>query len=276
MLKKLFLCLAIIVVICTGCLTTSPKTPDATRVTSTPPIILRPLLSRWEMVDLPILSTDDYSIVIYAIRLTGQDTIILYSITGAGSDKFSSPSTSVQLRDNVGRISNEVSAETLAKFNTIKFGLLKFSSRPMGAGELFLQVSQNISNTNTIDIPIAQFVNPPEDPSVYNIRTYLLGTNQTVEQNGFHVSFVGWVSPPHTKLSVTPSFENSTEIPISDEGVIESLATPTPIVPLATDLPQGITVTNDATLEVEGNSGKIYYIYVKFLSNGEITSVLLE
>jgi hypothetical protein len=78
-----------------------------------------------------------------------------------------------------------VSEGKFGVIDTIEFGFLKFSPRPMGASELFLQM--NLGKTDFIDYPVAQFVNPPEDPSVYSIRTYLLGTNQVFEQNGLRI-----------------------------------------------------------------------------------------
>lgn len=278
MRKISFLCLIIIIVLCTGCSTISQKSPEAITITPTPPIILRPLMSlwEWETVDLPTLSTENYSITIFAMRLTGQDTIILCSITGAEGDKFAGLSTTVQLRDNSGRISNVVSLGTIAVFDSIELGFLKFTPRPISSNELVFRISQNTSDTGFIDLPIAKFVNPPEDPSVYNIRTYLLSTDQIFEQNGFRISFYGWVAPSSAKLPVTPSVENLTNTPGAAEGETENLVTPTPIVPLATNLPEGITVSNAATLQIEDNNGKTVYVYMQLLSDGEIIGVLIE
>lgn len=265
---------------CTGCTALFQRTPELITVTPTPPIVLRPLLSRWEMMDLPSFSTKEYSIVIYAMRLTGQDTVLLYSKTALVNDGLVDLTEVVQLGNNVDKISNLVLQGTFGKFDAVEFGFLKFSPRPIGASELFLQINLDPSKTEIIDLPLAQFANPPEDPSIFNIRTYLLGTDQIVEQNGLRITFVGWIAPPSDlKISVAPSSKEPTNAPGRNEGEIGKQATSTPFVitPLATSLPgEGATVDNEATLKIEDNTEQVRYVYMQFLSNGEIVGTIIQ
>jgi hypothetical protein len=271
--KKLFLCWTIIVVFCAGCSTTAQKTPETISATPTQPIMLGGPVTQWELVDLPILTTEDYSLAVYALRLTGQDTIILCSITGAGSDKFAELSAIVHLQDNAGRISSIVSAGTFATLDATEFGFLKFSPRPVGASELILQVSQG---TGFVDLPIAFFASPPEDISVYHIRTYLLGSNQVVEQNGFRLTFRSWSAPAPGNVTLTPVVELPASTSTSGEAEAGALSTATPYHPQPIIPREGVTVTNEATLQIEDDNGDIYYLYMQFLSDGEVIGELFK
>lgn len=256
----------------------SQKSQDAITITPTQAIIPHPLRSLWEMADQPTLSSEDYNLTVCAMRLTGQDTVLLYSITGAEPGNLEDLRKNVQLLDNSGNISDVISAGTLATIGNIEFGYLKFSPRTKGARELFLHIVQGSSKTGFADIPLAQFVNPPEDPSFYNIRTYLLGTGQIVEQGNLSLSFVGWTAPSPYNVSVTPSVGIPADT--SGDGEVDTgiqvTATPYVITPVATTLPKGISVTDEATIKIVDNNGQTYYIYVQFLSDGEIISQLIK
>ena len=182
----------------------------------------------------------------------------------------------MQLRDEADRKSGLVSKGKFGVLEKIEFGFLKFSPRPIGASELFLQM--NRGKTEIIDLPVAQNVNPPEDPSVFSIRTYLLGTNQVFEQNGMRISFIGWFAPPSTKIPITTSAEKIIITPGADDVETRKQATSTPfiITPLDTNLPKGVTVTDQATLQIEDKSGQLKYVYVQFLSDGEVIGTLID
>ena len=268
--KQLFSFWMIIVFFCAGCTATSHVTSNATTVTPTPPIILRPLLTVWDMVGQPVFSTEDYSLVIYAIRLTGQDTVLLYYRMGSGAAPLTDLSTAVQLQDEAERTLNILSSGTFTAPDKIEVGFLKFSPRPKGARELVLQVQQSSSESGFIELPIVRLTNPAEDLSVYDTRMYFLGVDQVFEQNGFRISFIGSGAPPVMNSAGAPGAGEG------QPGSTQATATPVVITPVATNLPQGVTVTEVATLKIEDASGKIYYVYVQFLSNGEIVGALVK
>ncbi len=267
--KKWFLYLTLILVYCAGCSSTYQNTADVITSTPTTAITFGPLVAQWELVDLPALITDDYSLVIYAIRITGQDTIILVAVSSSGTDKLASLSAGMQLQDESGSVSPVISSGTLATLDTLELGYVRFAPRPFGASALALQISQ--STGDPLELPIARFSDLPEDPSIYTVRTYLLGADQAFEQNGFRLSFTGWVAPAFDNVTIPAS-----EQPGSPTGDAGMLATSTPYLPQPINPVEGITVTNEATLQIEGGSGESAILYVQFLSDGEVVGVLLR
>lgn len=267
--KKWFLYLTLILVYCAGCSSTYQNTADVITSTPTTAITLGPLVAQWELASLPTLATDHTSLVIYAIRITSQDTIILVAISSSGTDKLASLSAGMQLQDESGSVSPVISSGILATLDTLELGYVRFAPRPFGASALALQISQNTGDP--LELPIARFSDPPEDPSIYTVRTYLLGADQAFEQNGFRLSFTGWVAPTFDDVTIPAS-----EQPGSPTGDAGTLATPTPYLPQPINPVEGITVTNEATLQIEAGSGESAILYVQFLSDGEVVGVLLR
>jgi len=228
--------------------------------------MLRPLLTQWQIVDQPIFLTREYSLAIYALRLTGQDTVLLYSITGIGTDQFTGPGTTVQLKDNAGKVSDIIASGTLARHDSIEFGYLKFSPRPVDSKELILQVNQGTKPEDMLEIPVARLVNAPENSSAYQIRTYLLGTNKVFNQDNFRISFASWAAPSSVLSSIiTPSAQIPAYPPPVDKNEADTLPTPTAIISGA---------INAATIKIEGEYDEALYLYVWFLTNGQITGEL--
>jgi len=222
-------------------------------------------LTKWETVDQPILSTGEFSLAIYALRLTGQDTVLLYSITGIGADQFTGPGKIIQMKDNADNVLGLIASGSLARLDSIEFGYLKFSPRQVDSIELFLQVNQGTKSEDMMEIPVARLVNAPEDPSVYQTRTYLLGTDKVTDQDNFRISFVSWAAPSYVQSTITPSVQISAYPPPVGEIGTEALPTPTAIFSRA---------MNAATLKIEGKNDEAVYLYVEFFANETIIGEL--
>jgi hypothetical protein len=123
---------------------------------------------------------------------------------------------------------------------------MEFEARNIWASEIALSVGQSNSNENHIK-QIAKFANPLEDPSVFIGRTYMIGASQTFEQDGYRISFEGWGPPP------------------------------SPVTPPTVKPSGSVAVIDKATLRIESlSTGKVDYLYIQFLSNGETTSELIH
>lgn len=196
------------------------------------------------MVDQSISDNHSLSIIVYAMKLTGHNTMVISSVV-SGMDGYNQPNLTILLRDNIAD-AKLISKSDLAMLGNVNFGVMEFKARNIGASEISLVAEPNSASTN-YSRQIARFVEPPEDPAVISGRTYMIGTGQTFEQDGYKISFVGWVPPPSR---VTPSTVGSTG---------------------------DVTIVDEATLRIESiSTGKIEYLDIRFLSNGETTSELIR
>lgn len=221
------------------------KTSEATIIPrSSPPPPSHSFRSRWEMVDQSISDDNSLSIIVYAMKLTGQNTMVISSVV-SDKDEPNQPGFTILLRDNIGD-ANLLSKNTLASLGNVSFWVIEFEARNIGASEISLVAGQNSSATTYVR-QIAKFVEPPEDPAVFSGRTYMIGTGQTFEQDGYRISFEGWVPPP------------------------------SPVTPSTVGPSGSVTIIDKATLRIENlSNGKIDYLYIQFLSNGETTSELIQ
>lgn len=211
---------------------------------SPPPSSYDSLSSYWEMVDQPIPADNGSAIIVYALKLTGHNTVLISSVLG-GEEELNLSNLKILLRDNLGD-ADLLSTNTLASPENVRFMVMEFGPRSIAASEIALLVAQSNGVANTIN-QIARFVGPPVDPIVFSRRTYLISANQTFEQNGYRIFFEGWGPPPPP---VTPS----TVEPYGDVMVIDK-----------------------ATLRIENlSTGKKDYLYIQFLSNGETESELIQ
>jgi hypothetical protein len=53
------------------------------------------------MVDQPI-PDNGFSIIVYAMKLTGQNTILISSVSSGKTGEMSEPDMNIQMRDNIG------------------------------------------------------------------------------------------------------------------------------------------------------------------------------
>jgi hypothetical protein len=151
--------------------------------------------------------------------------------------------------DESGGVAKLTSLDALAALDHVEFGVMAFEPRPRGANELHLQAICGSGYDICADTVIARFVGQPEAPSVYNIRTILVGTTRPFAQNGHRISFEGWVPPP------LPAIET----------------------PVATDLPEGIRVVDKATFKVESpDRRQVDYVYLQFFSDGRIVGTVVK
>ncbi len=149
------------------------------------------------------------------------------------------------MRDNLGDV-KLISKNSLVSLGKIDFWVMKFDTRRIGASELSLLIGPSDSEMYYYNGTVAKFVEPPEDPTVFSARTYMIGTTQTFEQDAYRISFEGWIPPPLSAASPT------------------------------LDISKGTTVTDKVTLRLENTlSGKISYLYIQFLSNGDTKGVLI-
>jgi hypothetical protein len=201
--------------------------------------------SRWEMVDQSISDDHSFSIIVYAMKLTGHNTIVISSVVSDKIDKLNQPNFVIQLQDNIGD-SELISNNSLALVGKINFWVMEFEARNIGASKIALQVGQGNSDANYIK-QIAKFAEPPEDPAVFSGRTYMIGASQTFKQDGYRISFEGWGPPP------------------------------SPVTPSTVEPSGSVAVIDKATLRIENlSTGKIDYLYIQFLSNGQTTSELIQ
>ena len=242
--------LLLISIICIGCSVSTLTPPSTIReiitVQPSPTIPMNSFSYTWEMIDQPVSIENGFSIFVYAMRITGQDTTIISSVIETEAVDFSEESTSIQLEDNLG-VSSLISKSKLGQLGPISFWAMKFEPRNIGAESLYFQIVQNIDNAYLYNTLIANFAQPPEDPSLHNVRSYLIGTSQTFSQDDYKISFEGWVPPPITGPSATAS------------------------------LPIGVTIKNNVTLRTEELSTKVTnYLKITFYSNGEISGELVR
>jgi hypothetical protein len=268
---------------CSGCQVIPQTTSEAVVVPTAPQtILLRPLTAQWLLAD-PILTAEgDSSLIFYAARLTGQDTILLYSAAKPVADKLSDPDSILQIRDESNRTGEMISQTQLAGLDQLDFGAMKFEPRPVGAAELYLQYKGEDDSQGHLDAAIARFIGAQEDPSVFDGRTYLTGTDKIFEQMGYRISFLGWIGPPQglSPMPETGPFTPNTEAAAEDlagETSIMPTSTPFVITPIITGTAEDIKVVTSASLKIEDTiNHQVVYLYVQFLSNGEIASVLLK
>jgi hypothetical protein len=246
--KYLAGCLFFIGIVAVSCTYCTPKpdeiAPDATIISqSSLPPPNHSFGSYWKMVDQPNYD-NGFSIIVYAMKLTGQNTILISSVPTDKGNEMSEPHMNIQMRDNIGDI-ELLSSSSLLSFGDLNFQVLEFGSRNIGADEMFLFVG-NSGSDSYFNQQIAKFAEPPEEPSVHNGRTYMLGSPQIFEQDNYRISFEGWFPPP---ITIPSTLTSSAKDEISDHATIriESLTT-----------------------------GKIDYLYIQFLENGEITSELIQ
>jgi len=94
---------------------------DAARITqSSLPSPNHSFGPRWEMVDQSIYIGENLSIVVYAIKLTGQSTVVFSSVV-SDEDRLNQPDFSIMLQDNVGD-ANLMSKKIFIRLVTFVFG----------------------------------------------------------------------------------------------------------------------------------------------------------
>ena len=195
----------------------------------------------WTMAKQPIIPGDDFVLNVYATILSGNETIIIYSITG-----FDLAKLNVILRDDKERTAELESADTFMEIDDVSFGTMKFGSRPIGSSELYLAVGENGDEENP-ETNIAIFNYPPEPQHLHSGRTYSGSSSGDFEMDNLIVSFAGWFDPPIP-------FENYVR-----------------------DLPEGVSVKKKATLLIEDKEkDEVIYLYLQFLSNGEIRGTKVQ
>jgi hypothetical protein len=200
--------------------------------------------SSWEMVPQAISDDTSSTVIIHGMKLSPYHTIVISSIVGDTVDKSGQLNIPAKLRDDIGE-ADLVSKSNLATLGNISFWAMEFETRHGGASEISLVIDLASSDTAHVR-KIAEYVEPPEDPEFVNGRTFLIGAGQSFEQDGYRVTF-GWAPPPQW-------------------------ITPTPI-----ELPEGVTIDDKATIQIEDlSTGAISYIFIQFLSNGKITSQLIQ
>jgi hypothetical protein len=262
-MNKISILTILIIALCTGCTPKPQVTPNLQIPTSSPAIFLSPLRTYWEIEDQPVLSTNEFSLVIYALWLTGNDTVLLYSIEGIGADQLTGPGNTIQLKDNTGQGMELMSSGSLARLDSVEFGYLKFPARPVDSQNLILQVTHGTKREDLVEIPVARLTNAPEDPSVYQLRTYLLGTDDVFTQGDLRISFVGWAAPSSgLSATITPSVQISAYPPPVGFYEADALPTPTAISSVS---------AIEATFAIEGENDEVRTLYVRFLPDGQIS-----
>ena len=251
MLRTILFLIFSVSVLCAGCNHPTSPTPELISATKTPiptnvgPV--GPFEAEWEFVDSPVISSENLQIAVYAIGLDSLNTIVLYSVEGLDASNFSKFEANIQIRDNSGKIIELLSITPLAHHDQIHFGVMRFEPRPQDSSELFLRFDQDSDETKINEVPIARFREPPENPSTYNSRTYLLSVAETLEQSNYKIEFTGWIAPPSSVLTAIQ------------------------------DLSESSTVRRKATLLLDDmGTNTIYYIYVKFDSNWNATGTLIN
>ena len=168
-------------------------------------------------------------------------------MVGLDAPNFSEFEANIQIRDQSGKTIELLSITPLTHHDQIHFGVMRFEPRSQDSSELFLKFDQDSDETNINEVPIARFRDPPENPSTYNSRTYLLNIGETLEQSDYQIEFTGWIAPPSAVLTATQ------------------------------DLSESSTVRRKATLLLDDmGTNTIYYIFVKFDSNWNATGILIN
>ncbi len=101
----------------------------------------RPLLANWELAGDPQINGQDYRLVIHGIQLTGQGTILLYSLSGAGIRQLTARAD-IQVVDDQGHVSLLIAAvPVLERPGQPEVGGMRFEHRIIGANELYLWIT---------------------------------------------------------------------------------------------------------------------------------------
>jgi hypothetical protein len=197
------------------------------------------------MVEQPTIGDSKLSLIVYAMKVTGQGTLVISSIAGNEADKLlNSTTTTIQIRDNIN-IAKLQGKKNLVTFGKVNIWVMQFAPHAIGASELYFLMGQDASESYYFDRLIAKFVEPPEDPSKFGITRYLISAGEVFDQEGYQISFEGWVPPP----SISPT----------------------------SALPGNSSVTERATLRIEDLASKQYsYLYIQFLSNGEVVGEIMK
>lgn len=179
------------------------------------------------------------------MKLSSGNTLLICSNTNSLSSLYDQAGTLIQLRDNIGN-ATLLSKFKLYSINNIDFWILNFNSRNLNSTEINLFITDN-KGTIYFDGLIAKLNGSVEDQETYRLRTMKIATSQIFEKDDFRIAFYGWTPPP------------------------------IPITPNPSEVPQNITINENATISIENISTQVInYLAIRFLSNGQVISDLIK
>lgn len=161
MYKKIFTCILWGIAV-TGCVANpNPSSRSYPYLeVQTGPIRSRPLQAFWKLAGDPQISGQDYRLVIHAIQLSGQTTLLLYSLAGTGARQLAA-SADIQVVDDQGQVSLLIAAvPVLERPGLPEVGGLRFERRVIGANELYLRINPKQGDGERLETRLAWFERP--------------------------------------------------------------------------------------------------------------------
>lgn len=250
--KYMLLGWLLILLVANSCSISSPLQKNSPQVTnryaSTVPFPTGPDVSGWQLAEQPVIEGNSLSVIIYAIELSAKNTTIISSTTSDKFDPENQKNLTIRLQDDIGEA--QLRKNTfLTSMGNMDFWVMEFEPRNFGSREISLLVTENDNEAQYVKkfLTTAPYTEQ-EDYRTYIIRTILTQFPQTFEQDEFRILFGGWCPPP------LPQF-----------------------TPTRQATPGNMTHEEKAYLQIENiNTGVRQYLYIHFLSNGEITHDLLR
>ncbi len=285
--KKIFFCILWGIVI-TGCVagpiqTSRPdpflETPTGPLQTSQPypfpetptgPLYTSPLMVMWSVSGDPQISVQSYHLAIHGFMLRGQETFLLYSLSGIGLRQLIA-SADIQVVDDQGNVSLLIAAvPMLERPGQPEVGGMRFEHRIIGASELYLRITPKQGEGERLETMFARFERLSDDFKHLNLndyldRTYFAVNETTAEQGGYKISFRAWYV-----VSDTPDPNRPADLEATPQNPDpNSQAMPTQKTPWAA-VPPGVEVFREATIRIENaTDGEVTYLWLQLLSDGE-------
>ena len=268
-----------------GCSTSNDNAPRIETPPSPFPTVLNiPVFTAWQIGDNPIGSSGDFSFAAHALVLTGEQTMILYSLSRL-SLRTSLAGSWIRMVDEAKQDYPLSIMTPLAELDRLQVGVITFAPRRAGIRELHLLL-QPSAQAAPLDILVARLLNPPEDSSRIAFARSSTSRDGYLEQTGYRISFNGWSLYKGDEVADQQSAKGMTTQQVLEQNATEAAsrpasagATPTivPPNPSAQQLSGGRSVMDEATLRIEDlQSHLARFVYVVFLDNGDVKAIVLQ
>jgi hypothetical protein len=261
---------------------------DAFAETAVPPVpsvgspMGLPVRTFWQIGDHPIALSGDFIFAVHAVVLTGQQTTVLYSLSGPTASTTLANS-SVQLNDDAKQTHALSKITTLAQLARLQLGIITFGPRHGGIRELHVLIRPS-AQAAPLDMIVAKLVGSPAEDS--HGAVLAASRDGYLEQGGYRISFNGWSLYKGDIVADRLSAKGMTVEEILHQRATEAAShpvqprgtpTPVPVDPAALQLSGGNPILDEATLRIEDSqSHQVQFLYLVFLADGEVKATLLQ
>ncbi len=249
--------------------------------TPSPAAVSIPVMAGWQISAHPVVSSGDFVFAVHALLLTGQQTTVLYSLSGPAAGAPLSAS-SIRMIDDVKQEYPLLRVTNLGQLDQLQVGVLAFSTRHAGIRELHVLVRPSAGAT-PLDLLAAQ---APYEPDYRIDSTQTTSGSGCFDQGGYRVSFNGWALHKGDIVADAQSAQGMTMQEVLRQNVTEAAshpapagATPTivPPNPSALQLSGGKPVGDEATLRIENlQSRQVRLLYIVFLMDGDVKATFVQ